>query len=225
MRSISSHGRDRARPFAVEIGQRRFALALFLRAGSIATHGAAMPTFTTAPSWRRSFGERSNTMETSIDKKRVLALAIIACGVLAGPALAQGASDAQIFINTKDIKWTDAPPSMPRGAKIAVLQGDPGKAGPFVMRLKTPAGYKVAPHWHSQEENLTVISGTLYLGMGDKLDTKSEHALSAGGFHFLPGKVHHYAFAKVPTVVQGSSNGPLDIIYVNPEDDPQKAKK
>ena len=164
-------------------------------------------------------------METSIDKKRVLALALIACAVLASPALAQGASDAQIFINTKDIKWTDAPPSMPKGAKVAVLQGDPGKAGPFVIRLKTPAGYNVAPHWHSQEENLTVISGTLYLGMGDKLDMKSAHALSAGGFHLLPGKLHHYAFAKAPTVVQISSNGPLDITYVNPDDDPQKAKK
>src|SRR5438876_6481819 len=158
------------------------------------------------------FRERSNAMETSIDKKRVLALALIACAVLAGPALAQGVSDAQIFINSKDIKWTDAPPSMPKGAKVAVLQGDPGKTGPFVIRLKTPAGYKVAPHWHSQEENLTVLSGTLYLGMGDKLDTKSAHALSAGGFHLLPGKLHHYAFSKVPTVVQINSNGRFDII-------------
>src|SRR5438034_8583952 len=144
MRSISPHGRNRARPFAVEIGRRRFALALFLCAGSIATHGAAMPTLRdsiVAPFFR----ERSNEMETSIDKKRVLLLALIACAVLAGPALAQGASDAQIFINTKDIKWTDAPPSMPKGATVAVLQGDPGKTGPFVIRLKTPAGYKVAP--------------------------------------------------------------------------------
>jgi quercetin dioxygenase-like cupin family protein len=164
-------------------------------------------------------------MGTSIDMKRVLALALIACAVLAGPALAQGASDAQIFINTKDIKWTDAPPSMPKGAKIAVLKGDPGKAGPFVVRLKTPAGYNVAPHWHSQEEYLTVISGTLYLGTGDKFDTKSAHGLSAGGFHFLPGKVHHYAFSKVPTVVQLNSNGPYDMTYINPDDDPQKAKK
>ena len=164
-------------------------------------------------------------METSIDKKCVLALALIACAMVAGPALAQGASDAQIFTNTKEIKWTDAPPSMPKGAKVAVLQGDPGKTGPFVIRLKTPAGYKVAPHWHSQDENLTVLSGTLYLGMGDKLDTKSAQALSAGGFHFLPGKVHHYAFSKVPTVVQISSNGPFDITYINPDDDPQKAKK
>jgi hypothetical protein len=66
---------------------------------------------------------------------------------------------------------------------------------------------------------------TLYLGMGDKLDTKSALALSAGGFHFLPGKVHHYAFAKVPTVVQVNTSGPFDMTYINPDDDPQKAKK
>ena len=163
-------------------------------------------------------------MRTSIDKKRAVTLALISCAVLAGPALAQGASDAQTFINTKDIKWTDAPPSMPKGAKIAVLQGDPGKAGPFVIRLKAPAGYKIEPHWHSQDENLTVISGTFYLGMGDKLDMKSAHALSAGGFHFLPGKAHHYAFTQVPTVVQVNGNGPFDSTHVNADDDPQKAK-
>ena len=73
------------------------------------------------------------------DNNRVSALALLASVVLAGPALAQGASDA--FIDSKDIKWTDAPPSMPKGAKVAVLQGDPGKAGPFVIRIKTPAGY------------------------------------------------------------------------------------
>ena len=60
---------------------------------------------------------------------------------------------------------------------------------------------------------------------GHKLDTKSEHALSAGGFHFLPGKVHHYAFTKVPTVIQVNTNGPFDMTYINPDDDPQKAKK
>jgi hypothetical protein len=72
---------------------------------------------------------------------------------------------------------------------------------------------------------LTVISGTLFLGMGDKLGAKSAQALSAGGFHFLPGKVHHYAFTKVPTVIQVNTNDPFDMTYINPDDNPQKAKK
>ena len=164
------------------------------------------------------------TMKTSA-KTKAISLAVIILGALAGPTLAQGTSDKQIFINPKDIKWGDAPPSMPKGAKLAVLQGDPGKAGPFVVRLMVPPGYKVAPHWHSQDESLTVISGTLYFGKGDKLEMSKAHALSVGGFHALPGKEHHYVFAKTRTVIQVNGSGPFDMTYINPDDDPQKAKE
>ncbi|MGZ3237594.1 MAG: cupin domain-containing protein [Burkholderiaceae bacterium] len=139
------------------------------------------------------------------------------------PVMAQGDTTGQTFINPTDIKWGDAPPSLPKGAKLAVLSGDPGKEGPFVMRLKAPAGYKIAPHWHTQNENLTIISGALYLGMGDKMDTAQAHPLKTGGFHFLPGKAHHFAFTKTPTVVQIHGQGPFDINYINPDDDPQRA--
>jgi uncharacterized cupin superfamily protein len=105
-----------------------------------------------------------------------------------------------------------------------VLHGDPGKPGPFILRLMTPGGYKVAPHWHSQDEALTIISGTLYIGMGDRYEPSTARGLQAGGFHYLPGKAHHYAYSKKPTVVQISGNGPFDINYVNPADDPRKAK-
>jgi len=164
------------------------------------------------------------TMKTST-KTKAISLAVIILGALAGPALAQGTSDKESFVNPKDIKWGDAPPSMPKGAKIAVLQGDPGKPGPFVLRLMVPAGYKIAPHWHSQDESLTVISGTLNFGIGDKPETGKTHALTAGGFHFLSGKDHHYVVAKTPTVIQVSGSGPFDMTYINPDDDPQKAKK
>jgi quercetin dioxygenase-like cupin family protein len=154
-----------------------------------------------------------------------MALAAILLGALASPALAQATSDKEVFINTKDIKWGDAPPSVPKGAKLAVLQGDPGKSGPFVIRLMLPAGYKIPPHAHSQNESLTVISGTFYFGTGDKIDMSKAHALNAGGFHALSAGDHHYAFAKAQTVVQINGTGPFDINYVNPADDPQKAKK
>jgi len=163
-------------------------------------------------------------MKTST-RTKAISLAVIILGALAGPALAEGTGDKESFINPKDIKWGDAPPSMPKGAKIAVLQGDPGKPGPFVIRLMVPAGYKVAPHWHSQDESLTVISGTLYFGMGDKPETAKAHTLSAGGFHFLAGKDHHYVTAKTATVIQISGSGPFDMTYINPDDDPLKAKK
>ena len=122
----------------------------------------------------------------------------------------------------KDMHWGPAPASLPKGAKVTVLKGDPGKSGPFVLRLMAPGGYSLPPHWHSQDEQLTVISGTFYLGYGDKVDAKQATGLPAGGFHFLPAKEHHYAFSRGPTVVQVSGNGPFDINYVNPADDPQK---
>ena len=144
--------------------------------------------------------------------------------LLAAPcvALAEDASMGSM-INANQLKWSDAPPALPKGAKVAVLAGDPGKPGPFVMRFKAPANYRVAPHWHSQTENITVLSGTLYLGMGDKFDAKAAHALKAGGFHQLPGKTNHYAYTKSPTVLQVQADGPFDITYVNPEDNPDKS--
>ena len=153
------------------------------------------------------------------------ALAASIWAALAGPALAQGMSDKEIFINQKDIKWGAAPPSIPKGAKLAVLQGDPGKPVPFVIRLMLPPGYKIPPHAHSQGENLTVISGTFYFGTGDKIEMSKAHALNAGGFHALSAGDHHYAFAKAQTVVQINGMGPFNITYINPDDDPQKAKK
>src|SRR5947199_9863040 len=141
---------------------------------------------------------------------RGFALALL-CGVASALSLPALAADSatQVFVNTGDVKWMDVPPALPKGAKIAVLYGDPFKSGPFVIRLMAPAGYKIAPHWHSQNENLTVISGTLYLGMGEKMNTGKAQALKAGGFHYLPGKTPHYAFTKSPTVVQVHGEGPF----------------
>lgn len=141
------------------------------------------------------------------------------------PAIAYAADANQIFVNSNELKWMDAPPSLPKGAKLAVLFGDPGKPGPFVIRLTAPANYKIAPHWHSQTENLTIISGALYLGEGDKMDTNHAHALKAGGYHYLPAKAHHYAFSKTATVIQINGEGPFDINYINEKDDPQKVAK
>lgn len=125
-----------------------------------------------------------------------------------------------VFLNTRDIKWSAAPPVLPKGAKLAVLYGDPSKPGPYTLRLATPANYRIAPHWHSQTENVTVISGALYLGAGDKMIEKDAHALKAGGYHYLPAKTHHYAFSKAPTVIQISGEGPFDINYLDPKDNP-----
>ncbi|MGD7165549.1 cupin domain-containing protein, partial [Ralstonia pseudosolanacearum] len=159
-------------------------------------------------------------MNTQSVRLPLLAAAVL-LGVGALPAIAQdtGMGDTAM-INPAGMKWSDAPPTLPKGAKLAVLYGDPGKDGPFVIRIKAPAGYRVPPHWHTQSETLTVISGTLYLGGGDAMDMGAAHALKTGGFHYLPGGAHHFAFTKTATVVQINSTGPLDIHYVDPKDDP-----
>jgi quercetin dioxygenase-like cupin family protein len=140
-------------------------------------------------------------------------------------AMAADKADESVFIEPAKLKWQDAPPTVPKGAKVAVLYGDPGKEGPIAFRIKVPAGYKIPPHWHTNAEYLTIISGAFYFGSGDKPDKAQEHMMKAGAFHYLPAKAHHYAYAKAETVVQVQSTGPFDINYVNPDDDPQKGAK
>jgi len=125
------------------------------------------------------------------------------------------------------MKWGPAPAVFPKGAKMAVLQGDPSKGELFTVRLDIPKGYRIAPHFHPTDEHITVISGDFLVGMGDKIDTKGAMDLKAGGFATAPAKAHHWAVAKTHTVVQVHANGPFQLTYVNPADDPSKklAKK
>jgi hypothetical protein len=125
------------------------------------------------------------------------------------------------FINTKDLKWLDGPPGLPAGARFTVLDGDPSKEGLFTIRAILPANYKIPAHWHPSTENVTVLEGTLYLGMGEKLDESKATALTVGGFTALPGKMGHFAFSKEGAVIQVYAMGPFAITYYNPSDDPR----
>jgi len=155
--------------------------------------------------------------------RKTLRLAVVPIvSALALPVLSADMTPGQVYMNTGDVKWGDAPPVFTKGAKMAVLSGDPGKEGPFVARLKVPANYKIAPHWHSKDEDLTVISGTFHLAEGDKMEMAHAHELKAGAYHHLPAKTHHYAFSKGPAVVQINGMGPFDITYIDPKDDPSK---
>lgn len=140
-----------------------------------------------------------------------------------GVAASQGAPPpAHVMTTPSELKWGDPPPVFEKGASFAVVSGDPGKPGIYVVRLKMPAGYKIAPHWHPTDEHVTVISGQLALGMGDKIDEKSAKALPPGSYALLPAKMHHYAMAKSDAVVQVHGIGPFALTYVNPADDPTK---
>jgi quercetin dioxygenase-like cupin family protein len=124
-----------------------------------------------------------------------------------------------------DLKWGEAPPGLPAGGKMAVLNGDPTQSGPFTVRLKAPAGYKVMPHTHPTDERLTVISGSLRIGMGEKFDEASMQTMTPGSYIVMPSGMAHFAKGAKETIVQIDSEGPFQINYVNPADDPRTAKQ
>ena len=128
---------------------------------------------------------------------------------------------AHVMVMPGSITWGDPPPMLPAGGRVAVISGDPTKPGPFVIRLQMPAGYRVPPHWHPSVEDVTVLSGTLAVGMGDSFDTAKMQDLTAGGYVSLPADMRHYVLAKAATTLQIASTGPFTLTYVNPADDPR----
>jgi quercetin dioxygenase-like cupin family protein len=152
---------------------------------------------------------------TAIQITMVLMLGATAAGAQGTPA------GEHKTVVPDDVKWGDAPPVLQKGAKLAVLYGDPSKEGLFIVRLKVPAGYKIAPHTHPTDENATVISGSFAIGMGDKLDPAAK-GQPPGTFFSMPAKMHHFAIAQKESIVEVSAMGPFTIVYVDPADDPSK---
>src|SRR5215210_536343 len=142
--------------------------------------------------------------------------------LLCGSALA---ADDHIVVTPNDIKWNPAPASVPKGAQIAVLYGDPTKEGPFALRLKLPAGYHIPPHTHPKPEVVTVVSGVLLLGQGSEADKSKAKTLPAGSFSAMTPGMQHYVYAgDQETVVQLNTIGPWALNYVNEKDDPRKTQ-
>jgi hypothetical protein len=133
-------------------------------------------------------------------------------------------SKDQELITPADIKWLEAPPSLPKGAHMAVLEGDPSKDGPFVIRIKLPDGYRIMPHTHPKDERVTVITGTLYLGMGGTFDEKAGKAMPVGSYGRTDAGMKHFGFVKGETILQLHGTGPWAVNYVNPADDPRDKK-
>ena len=118
------------------------------------------------------------------------------------------------------LQWTDTP-ALP-GAKVAIIEGPLTEAVPFTFRIKFPANYKIAPHWHPAIERVTVLSGTINLGVGDTFYQAKAKALPAGSISIMEPKMNHFAWTSEETVVQLSGMGPWGITFVNPADDPRK---
>ena len=122
------------------------------------------------------------------------------------------------------MKWDAAPPDLPKGAEMAVLHGDPSKKAPSRCASRCPPATRSRRTGTRKDEQLTILSGTFVLHMGDTMEAPAT-TLAAGGFHFLPGKMHHAAEAKGETIVQIDGMGPFDIHYLNPADNPNPPSK
>ena len=123
------------------------------------------------------------------------------------------------------ITWGPAPEVFPPGAQLAVLEGDPTKTEEFTIRLRMPAGYKIPPHTHPTDENVTVVSGQFKVGMGATFNEAAMKTLPQGGFVTAPKLMAHYAMAVGETIVQVHALGPFAITYVNAAEAPPRAQR
>ena len=151
-------------------------------------------------------------------------LAVVSA-VIISSLIALSASWAQMsghrMITAGDLKWDDVP-SLPAGAKIAVIEGPMNEAVPFTIRLKFPANYSIPAHSHPAVERVTVLSGTFHMGTGDRLDSQKGMPLGPGDMMIMQPKTNHFGWTKDETVVQLNGTGPWGVTYVNPADDPRK---
>jgi quercetin dioxygenase-like cupin family protein len=137
------------------------------------------------------------------------------------PAVAE---DTPFVRSTKDVKWGPPPPVFPKGAKFAVIAGDPAGTGLVTVRLDMPAGYAIAPHFHPTDEHVTVLKGNFSIGMGDAVDKAHALTLSSGGYAVATANMHHYAYTTTGATIQVHMQGPFAITYANPADDPSKKR-
>lgn len=152
--------------------------------------------------------------------KRRAMLGLLAMSFCAASTAWAQPADHQM-IKPADLKWEDVP-SLPKGAKGALIEGPMNQAVPFTLRLKFPANYRIPPHFHPAIERVTVLSGTFNMGIGEKFDEKKTHALAPGGMMIMQPKTPHFAWTKSEAVVQIHGTGPWGVTYVNPADDPRK---
>ena len=147
-------------------------------------------------------------------------VALASCLLLVAVPLVQ----AQDTAATKPaaLEWGPAPPALAKGAKMAVVSGDPSKAEPFEIQLSLPSGYRVAPHFHPTDETIEVKSGTFLVGMGDRLDVKKTTPMKKGEQATVPAEQHHFAMARGRTLLDIKGTGPFAITYVNPADEPRQ---
>jgi quercetin dioxygenase-like cupin family protein len=120
-----------------------------------------------------------------------------------------------------EMKWQSQGALALAGIEQSNLVGDPSKPGPYTIRLKFPAGYKLAPHTHPDYREVTILSGTWYTGYGDKFDAAALKALPAGSFYTEPANLPHFVEVREPVIIQVSGTGPSGRAFVHPADNPK----
>jgi len=134
-----------------------------------------------------------------------------------GSSASMDLADMQMLASS-GLAWSDfASPGFDPGMKLAVLHGDPGKKGDYVLRLQFPDGYKFPVHWHPGGEHLSVLSGTFFLGMGKTGDWNAVRTYAPGDFIYIPARHPHFGGARGVTVIQLHGEGPFQLFLGSPK--------
>ncbi len=129
-------------------------------------------------------------------------------------SLAEGSKKEIVGLTPEEIRWF-APPYYDDGRQRAQLFGDSSQDGTWIDRVKIPGGARVLAHTHPQDELVTVIEGTWYLGEGAKFDSAKLKGYPAGSFIVIPAGIPHFVAVKNgPVVVQLSGIGKFKTNYL-----------
>ena len=147
--------------------------------------------------------------------KTVFALSA-SVAILSYASVARSAEPGVMALAPSEMKWSAQGGLALPGLEQVTLIGDPSKPGPYTIRLKFPAGFKMAPHTHPDSREVTVLSGTWYTGYGETPEASGLKELPAGSFYTEPANVAHYVEIREPTMIQVSGTGPSGRKFVWP---------
>jgi quercetin dioxygenase-like cupin family protein len=148
---------------------------------------------------------------------------VVCCLGLSSVFAALHAEDREepMALTPAEMKWQSQGGLALSGIEQANLVGDPTKPGPYTVRLKFPAGYRLAPHTHPDYREVTILSGTWNTGYGKMFNETALKALPAGSFYTEPANIPHFVEVREPVVIQVSGIGPSGRAFVNPAASPK----
>jgi quercetin dioxygenase-like cupin family protein len=158
-------------------------------------------------------------------KRSILFLAFLILAAAIGiprAACPQGQQPVLVQITPSEVKWMPFK-AAGAGAQIAFIYGNPSKPELYVMLVKYPPNMKFLPHFHPVEQVATVLSGTIYFGLGKNFDPNKLKMFPVGSVYTEPLRTSHFSATKEEeAILQVTGIGPIDTQYVNPADDPRK---